>query len=96
MPGRNVVTLLTGEFSRTLPGADHVKGGTASIIGKYIKTDAAGCQQPDGSPLANAPAPEALGAFVASALRLDETSPFGVNPHPGLLIHGVAETGGSA
>src|SRR5262245_2550530 len=28
LPGRNVVTLLTGEFSRTIPQSDHEPGGT--------------------------------------------------------------------
>jgi hypothetical protein len=74
MPGRNVVTLLTGEFSRTLPGADHAKGGTATVIGKYVRTGAIGRQQADGSPPDDAPPPEALWAFIASALRLSTAS----------------------
>lgn len=86
LPDRNVVTLLTGEFSRTLPGADHAQGGTATVVGKYVKTGAIGRQRPDGSPPEHAPPPEALWAYVAAALRLGETATFGPNPHAGLLV----------
>lgn len=87
LPGRNVVTLLTGEFSRTLPKADHAKGGTATVIGKYVKTGAIGHQRPDGSPPEHAPPPEALWAYVAAALRLGEAAPFGIHPYSELLTH---------
>lgn len=84
--GRNVVTVLTGEFSRTLPGADHAKGGTATVIGKYVRTGSGGRQQPDGSPPEHAPPPEALWAFLAAALRADDRSRFGAHPHAQLLV----------
>jgi hypothetical protein len=84
MTGRNVVTLLAGEFSRTVPKSDHEPGGTATLIGRYVQTGTAGPQDPDGSPPENAPPPDALWAYAAAALRLDG-APFGRNPHPGLI-----------
>jgi hypothetical protein len=84
LPDRNVVTMLVGEWSRTHPESDHAPGGTATVIGKYVKTGTAGPQNADGSPLANAPSPEALWAYAAAALRLAKT-PFGRNPNPELI-----------
>lgn len=85
LPERNIVVMLVGEFSRTIPNSDHEPGGTATIIGKYVKTGTAGPQQADGAPPVNAPPPEALWAFLSSALHID-AAPFGHNPHPELII----------
>jgi hypothetical protein len=85
LPNRNVVTMLVGEWSRTQPESDHAPGGTATVIGKYVKTGTAGPQNSDGTPLANAPLPEALWAYTAAALRLPRT-PFGRNPNPELVV----------
>lgn len=85
LPGRNVVTMLVGEFSRTVPQSDHEKGGTATVIGKYVKTGTAGPQRPAGAPPEQAPPPEGLWAYAAAALRLRDT-PFGRNPNPELLL----------
>jgi uncharacterized protein (DUF1501 family) len=85
LEGRNVVTLLVGEFSRTVPESDHEPGGTATVIGKYVKTGSAGPQTAAGAPPEGAPPPEALWAYAAAALRL-RASPFGRNPHPELLV----------
>jgi hypothetical protein len=85
LPGRNVVTLLVGEFSRTIPKSDHEPGGTATVVGKYVKTGTAGPQNADGSPPVNAPPPEGLWAYTSAALRLNG-APFGPNPNPELIV----------
>jgi hypothetical protein len=84
LPGRNVATLLVGEFSRTVPKSDHEPGGTATLVGRYVRTGTAGQQNPDGSPPADAPPPDALWAYAAGVLRV-EGSPFGRNLHPELI-----------
>jgi hypothetical protein len=87
LPDRNVVTMLVGEWSRSCPDSDHQPGGTATVIGKYIKTGTAGPQRADGQPPPNAPPPEGLWAYAAAALRLPG-APFGRNPNPELIISG--------
>jgi hypothetical protein len=82
--GHNVVILLVGEFSRTVPKSDHEPGGTATFVGRYVRTGTAGPQNPDGSPPLAAPPVDAVWAYAAAALRLDAT-PFGRNPHPELI-----------
>ena len=84
LPRRNVVTLLVGEFSRTIPKSDHEPGGTATVIGKYVKTGTTGPQNADGSPPVNALPPEGLWAYTSAALRLGAL-PFGRNPNPELI-----------
>ncbi|HKA88202.1 MAG TPA: hypothetical protein VKE22_11065 [Haliangiales bacterium] len=85
LPGRNVVTMLVGEFSRTVPASDHEPGGTATVIGKHVRTGTAGPQRADGSPPDNAPPPEGLWAYAAAALRLRHAG-FGKNPNPELIV----------
>lgn len=84
LPGRNVVIALFGEFSRSVDTSDHEPGGTATVIGRYVKTGTAGPQNSDGSPPVVSPPPAGLWAYLAGALQVKE-HPFGLNPNPELL-----------
>ena len=85
IPGRNVVVALLGEFSRTVGASDHAPGGTATVIGKHVRTGTAGPQTPGGLPPPTSPPPAGLWAYLASVLQVADP-PFGVNPHPELVV----------
>ena len=80
MTGRNVVTVIMGDFSRSLPGSNHQANLTATVIGKRVKlgttgrvTSAVGL--PDGSP-----GIQGFWAYLAAVLGTAD-QPFGTNPH---------------
>jgi hypothetical protein len=84
---RNVVIALVGEFSRTLGECDHEPGGTATVIGRYVKTGTAGRQTPEGAPPVGSPPVAGLWSYLASALKLKDHE-FGSNPNPELIDYG--------
>jgi hypothetical protein len=84
LPDHNVVIALVGEFSRTIGASDHEPGGTATIIGKYIKTGTAGPQTETGAPPPGTPPVAGLWAYLAAAMRVAD-HPFGANPNPELV-----------
>lgn len=80
MANRNVVTVIMGDFSRSLPGSDHQSNLTATVIGKYVKLGTTGRVNaavglPNGSPGIE-PFWAYLGAVAGAS-----GSPFGNNPH---------------
>jgi len=85
LPNRNVVIALVGEFSRTIGASDHEPGGTATVIGKRVKTGTAGPQTETGAPPPGAPPPAALWSYFARVLGIED-HPFGANPHPELVV----------
>lgn len=85
IPNRNVVIALVGEFSRTTGASDHEPGGTATVIGKYVKTGTAGPQTETGAPPPGSPPTAGLWAYLASVLKIED-HPFGANPNPELVM----------
>lgn len=84
MTGRNVVTAIFGDFSRSLPGSDHQANLTASVMGKYVKLGTTGrvnrnVQLPNGTP-----GIRGLWAYMHAALK-GPGQPFGNDPH-GLIL----------
>ena len=71
--------------SRTVPESDHEPGGTATVVGKYVRVGTAGRQSADGRRPPAPRQPEGLWAYAAAALRLT-TAPFGRNPNPELIL----------
>jgi hypothetical protein len=84
LPSANVVIALVGEFSRTVGASDHEPGGTATVIGKYVKTGTAAPQTETGAPPPGSPPVAGLWAFLATALAITD-HPFGTNPNPELV-----------
>jgi uncharacterized protein (DUF1501 family) len=87
-PGRNVVTVVMGEFARTVPSAGHAPFNTPTVFGKYLRAGTTGRPVALGRGQIGLP-PETPGiqqfwSFLAAAARAP-TNPFGANPHGALL-----------
>ena len=88
--GRNVIAAIFGDFARSLPGSDHARAVSATVIGKYVRVGTTGRMNvgsassgpslPAGSP--NVPA---FWSYLASVAKAP-TNPFGANPHSGLVL----------
>lgn len=80
MVDRNVVTVIMGDFSRSLPGSNHQANLTATVIGKYVKLGTTGRVTRDVGLPAGSPGIDGFWAYLAAVLGASGT-PFGANPH---------------
>jgi hypothetical protein len=80
MTGRNVVTVIMGDFSRSLPGSNHQSNLTATVIGKYVKLGTTGRVNSDVGLPGGSPGIQGFWAYLAAVLKTAE-KPFGTNPH---------------
>lgn len=77
---RNVVTVIMGDFSRSLPGSDHQANLTATVIGKYVKLGSTGRVNANVGLPAGTPGIQQFWAYLAAVLGAKDR-PFGANPH---------------
>jgi hypothetical protein len=80
MTDRNVVTVIMGDFSRSLPGSNHQANLTATVIGKYVKLGTTGRVNNDVGLPSGSPGIAGLWAYLAAVLGTAD-KPFGTNPH---------------
>ncbi len=85
LEGRNVVTVIMGDFSRSIPGSNHQANLTATVIGKNVKLGTTGKVNRDVALPSGTPGIKGLWAYIAAAAQAPE-APFGANPHA--LIRG--------
>jgi hypothetical protein len=83
-PNYNVVTVIMGDFSRSLPGSDHQANLSATVIGKYVQKGTTGRTDARVA-LANPANVPQLWSYLASAAKVNPGTDFGPNPH-GLII----------
>ncbi|HEY5922390.1 MAG TPA: twin-arginine translocation signal domain-containing protein [Kofleriaceae bacterium] len=80
MTNRNVITVIMGDFSRSLPGSNHQANLTATVIGKYVKLGTTGRVTSDVALPGSTPSIQGFWAYLA-ALAGTADKPFGNNPH---------------
>ncbi|MCW5831752.1 MAG: DUF1501 domain-containing protein [Labilithrix sp.] len=83
-PNRNVVVVIMGDFSRSLPTSDHQANLSVLLIGKTIKNATTGRTDQNVGLPAGTPSIPGLWQVLAAAARVD-TNPFGANPHSVLV-----------
>jgi hypothetical protein len=80
MANRNVITVIMGDFSRSLPGSNHQANMTATVIGKYVKLGTTGRVTADVGLPSGSPGIDQFWAYLG-AVAGASGSPFGANPH---------------
>jgi Protein of unknown function (DUF1501) len=77
----NVVTMIFGDFARSLPGSDHQPNLTATVMGKYVKGGTTGAVDGAAALAAGTPSVAGLWSYLAAVSKCPGVNPFGANPH---------------
>lgn len=81
---RNVIVAIFGDFHRSLPGSDHQANVAALLIGKTLKNATTGKTDNRVGLGPNTPSIAGLWQALSAAAKVS-TSPFGANPHAGIV-----------
>jgi hypothetical protein len=77
---RNVIVVIGGDFSRSLPGSDHQANLSVLTIGKYIKNGTSGKTDANVGLPGSTPSVAGMWSFLAAAAKADGAV-FGPNTH---------------
>jgi hypothetical protein len=80
MTNRNVITVIMGDFSRSLPGSNHQANLTATVIGKYVRLGSTGRVTADVGLPSGSPGIQQFWAYLTAVAGTTDR-PFGANPH---------------
>jgi hypothetical protein len=83
--GRNVTVGIFGDFARSLPGSDHAKAISGTVIGKYVKVGTTGKMSATVGLPSGSPSVPAFWSYLAAVSKAP-TNPFGNNPHASLVL----------
>ena len=76
----NVVTVLLGDFARSLPGDDHQPNISVTVVGKHVQVGTTGRVSTGVGLPPSCPASAGMWAYFAAAAQCPG-APFGANPH---------------
>lgn len=83
--GRNVTIAILGDFARSLPGSDHARGISATVIGKRVRVGTDGRMSASVGLPAGSPGTAAFWSYLADLSRV-ASNPFGADPHTALIL----------
>ncbi len=82
---RNVTIAIIGDFARSLPGSDHARVLSATVIGKRVRVGTDGKVTSTVGLPTGSPGIPPFWSYLAALSRVP-TNPFGANPHSGLIV----------
>lgn len=83
--GRNVTIAILGDFARSLPGSDHARAISATVMGKRVRLGTDGRMSASVGLPTGSPGTAAFWSYLADLSRV-ATNPFGTDPHAALVL----------